>query len=837
MSYHNARTVLVVSNEETKPPVNPIGRQLAELISELGERGFLVLVSKTYHDAFLEFHANQTITSVIIDWDIEETPEDKAQAATNIPVHVHHARKLQELHRDPRPRGRSRSRSRTRSRSKSSERRVSITHEGILMKPKSESDVPRTSDQVPRIQINDAKMMQEEATAVHELTKEQLVEMIEIANKRLPIFLLTVRFATRSIHPKIQRMIDEFIWKLEDTPRFVAGRISRASADYMDKMVPPFFKGLMEYANESKYSWHTPGHMGGVAFLKSPPGSVFFNFVGENILRADLSVSVPEMGSLMEHTGLVGEAEALAAKTFGSDRTYFVTNGTSTGNKIIYMARVTSGDKVLLDRNCHKSLMHGTVMTAAVPTYLKPLRNARGIIGPVPLSEFEKIKNDENLRLAVLTNSTYDGICYHAPTVVSHVSNFAKAMMFDEAWFCHAKFHPLYKERYAMCVLEPHLQESHKIPVYSSQSTHKLLAALSQASMVHVADKKHDHELFNESFMMHTSTSPQYSIIASLDVATAMMASSGLQLIDSTVTEAIIFRKSLVDMANDVDPSRKWWFGVWQPEELHNVLLKKWHEIAEEPEEHLLKLKDPQFWVLKPGAAWHGFPDLTDNYAMLDPLKVTILTPGISESGVMENMGIPAGIVSKYLRNQRIVVEKTDFYSFLIIFSIAVTKGKSSTLITSLLEFKNDFDNAERLTDVFPDIAHIQKFKNVTLPEFAAQMHQFFVDKNLVQVLHNVYESLPPYVMIPAEAHKKQVHGEAILVKLSELVDRVCAVMVVPYPPGIPVVMPGERFTRKVVDFLLMEEEFDRLFPGFETEIHGVARNENGEYAIYCVEE
>jgi len=222
---------------------------------------------------------------------------------------------------------------------------------------------------------------------------------------------------------------------------------------------------------------------------------------------------------------------------------------------------------------------------------------------------------------------------------------------------------------------------------------------------------------------------------------------------------------------------------------------------------------------------------------MLDPLKVTILTPGISVSGVMETFGIPAAVVSKYLRNQRIVVEKTDFYSFLIIFSIAVTKGKSSTLITSLLEFKNDFDSAEQLTDVFPDIAHIQKFKNVTLPEFSAQMHQFFVDKNLVKVLHNVYESLPPYVMIPSEAHKKQVHGEAILVKLSELVNRVCAVMVVPYPPGIPVVMPGERFTKQVVDFLLMQEEFDRLFPGFETEIHGVVHNENGEYAIYCVEE
>jgi len=387
-----------------------------------------------------------------------------------------------------------------------------------------------------------------------------------------------------------------------------------------------------------------------------------------------------------------------------------------------------------------------------------------------------------------------------------------------------------------MSVLEPHLQDDgalQTMPVYSTHSTHKLLAALSQASLVHVADKNHNHDLFNESFMMQSSTSPQYLIIASNDVTSAMMDVSGLRLIDTTVNESIIFRKAVVNIAPQVE---KWWFDVWQPDNLNEVLKKNWNDCGETPEKILFELKDPQFWELKPNDPWHGFPDITEGYVMLDPLKVTILTPGISREGTFETFGIPASIVSKYLRARGIVVEKTDFYSFFIIFSMAVTKGKSSTLISALLEFKDDFDSNKKLIEVFPDVAHIAKFQNMTLPQLATEMHNFFVKKDLITIQHKVYETIPPYVMVPADAYKKLVHGDVELVKLAQLLNRTSAVMVVPYPPGIPVVMPGEKFPQSVVNFLLMQQEYDNQFPGFESEIHGLVHSSEGN-GIYCIKE
>jgi lysine decarboxylase/arginine decarboxylase len=152
---------------------------------------------------------------------------------------------------------------------------------------------------------------------------------------------------------------------------------------YLDSLLPPFFKALIRYAGECRYAWHTPGHMGGAAFLKFPAGRVFYQFFGENAFRSDLSVSVPELGSLLNHTKVLREAEINAAGIFGADRTYFVTNGTTTSNKIVFQATVSPGDIVLVERNCHKSVMQAIILTGAVPVYLRTSRNAHGMIGSV----------------------------------------------------------------------------------------------------------------------------------------------------------------------------------------------------------------------------------------------------------------------------------------------------------------------------------------------------------------------------------------------------------------------------------------------------------------------
>ncbi len=207
-----------------------------------------------------------------------------------------------------------------------------------------------------------------------------LIDKLHDHNPRLPIFALADRSSLEELPLPVVRKINGYVWKLEDTPSFVAGRVEEARHEYLAPLLPPFFGALVRFTQESRYSWHTPGHSGGTAFLKSPVGTAFHRFFGENALRSDLSVSVGELGSLLEHTGPVGDAEAEAARVFGANRTMFVTNGTSTSNKIVFHACVRHGDVVLVDRNCHKSIMHAIIMTGAIPVYLHPTRNAYGTI-------------------------------------------------------------------------------------------------------------------------------------------------------------------------------------------------------------------------------------------------------------------------------------------------------------------------------------------------------------------------------------------------------------------------------------------------------------------------
>jgi len=274
------------------------------------------------------------------------------------------------------------------------------------------------------------------------------VEMIRTIRKRnrdLPIFLFTSKLAVNEIPLEVIRSIDGYFWKLDNTPRFIAGRIEDVTGDYLDKLLPAFFGELVRYTQEYKYAWHTPGHTGGIAFLKSPVGKLFFRFYGENTLRSDLSVSVPELGSLLEHTGVVGAAESDAARIFGADRTYFLTNGTSTSNKVVFSGCVQPGDIVLVDRNCHKSVMYAIIMTGAIPVYLIPTRNPYGIIGPIHAAEFDpaviqKKCADHPLiadagrtpRLAVVTNSTYDGLCYDVEAIIEKLTGTVGVLLFDD---------------------------------------------------------------------------------------------------------------------------------------------------------------------------------------------------------------------------------------------------------------------------------------------------------------------------------------------------------------------------------------------------------------------
>src|SRR3979409_2274046 len=226
------------------------------------------------------------------------------------------------------------------------------------------------------------------------------IEEIRFRNAEIPIYLYGETRTSRHIPNDVLRELHGFIHMFEDTPEFVARHIIREAKSYLDSLAPPFFRALLDYAQDGSYSWHCPGHSGGVAFLKSPVGQMFHQFFGENMLRADVCNAVDELGQLLDHTGPVGASEKNAARIFGADHCFFVTNGTSTSNKMVWHHTVAPGDVVVVDRNCHKSILHSIIMTGAIPVFLMPTRNHLGIIGPIPLEEFTM----ENIRKKIEAN-------------------------------------------------------------------------------------------------------------------------------------------------------------------------------------------------------------------------------------------------------------------------------------------------------------------------------------------------------------------------------------------------------------------------------------------------
>jgi len=660
------------------------------------------------------------------------------------------------------------------------------------------------------------------------------VKEIRFRNSDIPIFLYGETRTSRHIPNDVLRELHGFIHMFEDTPEFVARHIVRESRSYLDSLAPPFFRALTHYAADGSYSWHCPGHSGGVAFLKSPVGQMFHQFFGENMLRADVCNSVDELGQLLDHSGPVAASERNAARIFNCDHLFFVTNGTSTSNKIVWHSTVAPDDIVVVDRNCHKSVLHAIIMTGAIPVFLMPTRNHYGIIGPIPLDEFRpqniQKKIDANPfargmntkpRVLTITQSTYDGVLYNVDTIKEMLDGKIDTLLFDEAWLPHATFHDYYVGMHAIGKERPRCKDS---MVFATQSTHKLLAGLSQASQILVqesATRKLDRDIFNEAYLMHSSTSPQYAIIASCDVAAAMMEPpGGTALVQESIMEALDFRRAMRKV--DDEFGADWWFKVWGPEYL-----------AEEG------IGDREDWVLRAGERWHGFGNLAPGFNMLDPIKATVITPGLDVDGDFADSGIPAAVVTKYLAEHGIVVEKTGLYSFFIMFTIGITKGRWNTMVTELQQFKDDYDGNQPLWRVLPEFIQAHpRYEKMGLRELCEQIHGLYKANDVARLTTEMYLSDMVPAMKPADAFARMAHREIERVAIDDLEGRVTSVLLTPYPPGIPLLIPGERFNRTIVRFLQFARAFNENFPGFETDIHGLVEepvDRSVSYFVDCV--
>jgi arginine decarboxylase len=680
-----------------------------------------------------------------------------------------------------------------------------------------------------------------------------LLRAIRRRDAKVPIFLVADHQLVRTMTAEVATLADEFVWILEDTAPFITGRILAAMHRFESQLLPPFAAALLAYNREDEYSWAAPGHQGGIAFTKSPVGRVFFDFYGENLFRTDMGIERAALGSLLGHSGPIGESERFAAKVFGADRSYSVLNGTSASNRTIIWASVSDGDIALCDRNCHKSIEQGLALTGGIPVYFVPSRNRYGIIGPIGPGQLRPDaiaaaiaanplaagRTGSRPVYAVITNSTYDGLCYDARRAQDLLAPTVDRIHFDEAWYGYARFNPLYRDRYAMRG-RPSDHPDDGPTVFATQSTHKLLAALSQTSYIHVRDGRGaiEHSRFNEAYCSQATTSPLYALIASNDIASAMMnGPGGRTLTDDVIKEAVDCRLAVAHLEEEFARKGDWFFTPWNAKEIADPSTGVRVPFHEAPVE--LLCTEPACWVLHPGEAWHGFDTLDDGWCMLDPVKFAIECPGMGVDGRLKEAGIPADLVTAYLTHHGIVPSRTTDHMVLFLFSIGITKGKWGTLVNTLLDFKADYDRNDPLSDSLPHIvaAAPGRYADLGLRDLGEMMWAHMRESRQAYWQEKAYESLPIPAMTPRRAFQRMMAGEAEQVPIDGMAGRVATVGVIPYPPGIPVVMPGEQVgpaDGPWLSYIRTLQEWGEQFPGFAKEVEG-AELKDGAFHVYCL--
>ncbi|MFC3678287.1 Orn/Lys/Arg family decarboxylase [Ferrovibrio xuzhouensis] len=692
-----------------------------------------------------------------------------------------------------------------------------------------------------------------------------LISLVRQRGLEMPIVVLVRRQRLEDIPVDVMREVDGYIFLAEETPQFIAKNLVSRLKQYAETMKTPFFGALVDYAEEGNQLWTCPGHNGGIFYGRSPIGRIFVDHLGEAIFRDDLDNSVLELGDLLTHEGPALQAQKEAAKIFGAERTYFVLNGTSASNKIVLQALVAEGDLVLFDRNNHKAAHHGALLLGqGTPVFLETDRNAHGLIGPIDYEALdetairEKIRNhplvtdkeawkrERPFRVAVLQQCTYDGTINNAKMVIERIGHLCDYILFDEAWAGFMKFHPLYRDRFAMGLEELGPGQP---GVIATQSTHKQLASFSQASQIHVKDRhikgqdrRIEHRRFNESFLIHASTSPFYPLFASLDVGAQMMKGrSGMVLWDDTIRLGIEIRKKLRAMRSEfatkeTDPARQWFFDPFVPDVVdRDGTSTPWENI---PTDELAR--DPTCWALEPGAAWHGYRHVAPGYAMTDPAKLTVLTPGFDRAtGAYAAHGIPAPVVAEFLRDYQVVPEKNDLNSLLFLLTPGVESSKAGTLLSALVSFKRFHDDNVPLDVAMPEFVarRRQRYSGVRLRELCAEMHAFYRENAVSSLQRKQFrpEHLPESVMLPYKAMQLLTRNKVDYLPLDQIKGRIATTLMLVYPPGIATILPGERLddhAQPMLDYLKVFERGANLFPGFESEVQGVYRKAEDDGSV-----
>ncbi|MGO4221783.1 ornithine decarboxylase [Lysobacter sp. TAF61] len=682
---------------------------------------------------------------------------------------------------------------------------------------------------------------------------QAVVDAREERGLRMPIFMISGRDDEALAEPFLKSLDGVLIADLE-TRDFYEKRLVASIERYAASLRTPFFGELMKYDYDANRTWACPGHQGGQMFMRHPVGRLFYEHMGENVFRDDICNAMVALGDLLIHEGPALAAQQAAARVFQSDRTYFVLNGTSSSNKVVNTSLLRSKDVVLFDRNNHKSNHHGALLMAgAIPVYLETDRNGFGMVGPIDWSAFDETairdklkhhprlagtdvwKRERPIRVAIIEQCTYDGTVYNARKVLEKIGHLCQYIHFDEAWAGFGAFHPLMKDHFSMGLA----LDGDSPGIIATQSTHKQLAGFSQASQIHVRDEhirdkpfRVNHKRFNEMFMLQASTSPFYPLFSSLDVNAQMHADkSGQVLWDDMVKLGIEGRKAV----------RKRFAGFIDPFVPDKVEYQG-KSVAWEDVPTAVLAREQAYWQLAPGASWHGYRNLGEDAAMVDPTKLMLTTAGIDvATGNYAKSGVPATILANFLRENNVIPEKNDLYSILFLMTPAVGEGKMAMLLAALERFRDHYEADSPLAAVVPGLyqRNEARYRDYSLRQIAQEMHDYFVARNIkeLQRLSFRYESFPEQAMPAREANEALVGGEVDFVPMSEVSGRVAATLALIYPPGIGIIVPGERYDAKaqpMIDYFLAFEENCNRFPGFSYEVQGVYQvHEEGRIRFY----
>lgn len=631
---------------------------------------------------------------------------------------------------------------------------------------------------------------------------------------------------------------------VQQSAKKITSEINQAAQTYEQQMVPRFLTDLINFAQQRPVSFTTPGHHNGRYNEKHPAGVIFNRFFGDNLLYADTSDTVAELGDTMTHAGSPLEAEQKTAEIYHADKAYFCPNGTTGSNDICASAILRPGDLVLFDRNNHKSLYNGAlIMNGAKPVYIPTDRNALGLIGemdPHFLTENQlrkeaakvdpqKAQQKRPFRMAVIQAETYDGVFYNAKWMLERIGKLCDYVLFDCAWGGFEQF---------IAMMEPLSPLSQPLGpddpgILVTESLHKQQTGMGSASQIlkkdsHIKgqDRYVDHKHFNNAYLKYVTSSYNYPLYASMTVNPYMAGGQWNHAWwDEILKRGIEWRKRLIRESQ--------LFRLLVPTKIGG---RQWEDIP--TDELAANVKD---WQLSTDNLWHGFKHAVADEAMIDPMKLTVITPGIDvENEKYTDNGIPGAVVAEFLTEHRILKAKADLNSLLFLLTPGDTASDLDALMTALLEFERLYLLDAPLEQVLPALTeqYAKRYDGYTIKQLCDEMHAYYRDHQTFRLQQELFEKeqMQRYAMQPMEADLAFRHNQSELCDLEKVEGRIAMEGALPYPPGVFIVAPGERWRKVDCNYFQTLVGAMERFDGFVPEIQGVYyhKDKNGKIRVEC---